>query len=206
MRKKRKNTSMHVILVFSIILLTIFSKSWRDIPKYYKNMVYVSSINAFYYFLCKRHLVWEFIPNGINWFLIRIVHILIVTPLVVLVFLSKLPSGRFNQLTYYLRWITLSFVVEYVIHKKHLILYGHGWNIFWSGILYVKMYLYSHLFTTRPILSVILSLFSTVFFMIKFKVPFKMKHLSSYCEPLVDLFYHTTLKGLLTKKKLLKYL
>lgn len=202
MRKKRKNTSMHVILVFSIILLTFFSKSWRDIPKYYKNMVYVSSLNALYYFLCKRHLVWEFIPNGINWFLIRMVHIIIVTPLFVLVFLSKMPSGRFEQITYYLRWITVSFAVEYFIHKKNLILYGHGWNIFWSGFLYVKMYLYSHLFTTRPLFTLFLSLVSTVFFIIKFKVPLKMKHLSSFFEPLVDIFYHTTLQGLLTKKKL----
>ncbi|WP_438824364.1 CBO0543 family protein [Bacillus sp. JJ1533] len=202
MRQKQKIRNRHISLVLSIIFLTIFSHSWRDVPKYYKNMVYVSLFNALYYLLCKRHLVWEFIPNGINWLFIRVLHTIIVTPLLVLVFLSKMPNTLMERFIYYLRWITISFAVEYLIHKKHLILYAHGWNIFWSGILYLKMFLYSHLFTTRPVLTLFLSLFSTVFFIFKFKVPLKTKHLSRYFEPLVDLFYHTTLEGLLTKKKL----
>lgn len=192
--KKRENVkSMHIMLVLSIILLTIYSKSWRDIPKYFKNMVFVSSFNGLYYLLCRRHLVWEFIPNGINWFLIRIAHSMVVTPLFVLIFLSKMPSTLFKKILHFIRWILVSSAVEHWIHKKKLILYAHGWNIFWSGVLYLKMFTYSYLFTKRPFLALFLSLYSTIFFIFKFKVPLRMKHFSRYFEPLVDLYYHTFL-------------
>ncbi|WP_066392292.1 CBO0543 family protein [Neobacillus mesonae] len=203
MRRKRIIRNRHCVLVLSVILITILKGSWREIPKYYKNMVYVSLINALYYLLCRRHLVWEFIPNGVNWLAIRIVHTVIVTPLIVLVFLSKMPNTLFKQFIYFVRWFTISSAVEYFIHKKHLILYAHGWNVFWSGILYVKMFLYSHLFTKRPILSLFLSLCSTVYFIFKFKVPLKIMHFSRFFQPLVDLYYHTFLDELFTRKKFL---
>ena len=203
MRKKRKIRNRHIVLILIVILVTISSGSWRGIPKYYKNMVYVSSFNAIYYLICRRHLVWDFIPNGIDWWVIRVIHTIIVTPLLVLVFLTKMPNTLFKQFIYYIRWIIISFVVEYLIHKKHLILYAHGWNVLWSGLLYVKMFLYSHLFTKRPILTLVLSLCSSVFFIFKFNVPLKVKHFSRYFEPLVDLYYHTILVDLFTKKKLL---
>lgn len=58
MRKKQKVRNRHIVLILSVILVSIFSNSWREVPKYYKNMVYVSSFNAIYYLLCRRHLVW----------------------------------------------------------------------------------------------------------------------------------------------------
>lgn len=201
-KRNQKIRNRHIVLVLSIILMTILSNSWRDFPKYYKNMVYVSSFNAIYYLLCRRHLVWEFIPSGVNWWFIRIVHTIVISPLLVLVFLSKMPNTLFKQVIYYIRWIIISSFVEYLSHKKHLILYAHGWNVLWSGLLYVKMFMYSHLFTKRPIISLFLSLFSTVFFIFKFDVPLRLKHFSRYFEPLVDLYYHTFLGDLFAKKKL----
>ena len=202
MRKKQKVRNRHIVLILSVILVSIFSNSWREVPKYYKNMVYVSSFNAIYYLLCRRHLVWEFIPYRVNWFFLRTVHTLIITPLLVLVFLSKMPNTLFKQFIHFIRWTIISTVVEYLIHKKHLILYAHGWNVLWSGLLYVKMFVYSHLFTKRPIPTLFLSLCSTVFFIFKFNVPLKIKRSSRYFEPLVDLYYHTSLKDLFTRKKL----
>lgn len=201
MKKKEKFRVMHIILVLSIIVLTILSKSWRDIPKYLKNMVFVSSFNGLYYLLCRRHLVWEFIPNGINWFLIRVAHSMIVTPLLVLVFLSTMPRTLFKKIFHFIRWIIMSSAIEHLIHKKRLILYGHGWNIFWSGVLYLLMFMFSHLFTKRSILALFLSLYSTIFFIFKFKVPLRIKHFSRYFEPLVDLYYHTFLADLFGKMR-----
>jgi len=164
-------------------------------------MLFVSSFNAIYYFLCRRHLVWEFVPSGINWWLIRLVHIFIVTPLIALNFLSKLPSGLWKQFTYLIKSVLFASIVEYFANKKKLILYSHGWNIIWSGILYVMMFCYSYLFTKRPVYTIMLSLCSTIYFVIKFKVPLKMKHTSKYFGLLVDLYYHTFLEDLFRKTR-----
>ena len=201
MRNKRKYRNQHILLILNIILLGVFSHSIRDLPKHYKSLVYVSSFNTIYYLLCRRHLVWEFIPNGVHWLMIRLVHVFIVTPLITLIFLSKMPSELFRQIIYLIRWVIIASVIEYLAHKKNLILYAHGWNIFWSSLLYVKMFVYSYLFNKRPFVTLFLSLCSTIFFALKFKVPFKMKHYSKYFEPLVDVYYHTFLEDLFSNKK-----
>jgi hypothetical protein len=205
--RKSNNGIQHIVLVLSIILLSILSRSWRDFPKYYKNMIYVSSFNILYYFLCRRHLVWEFIPNGINWLVIRLAHIIIVTPLLVLIFLSNMPRTLWMQFVHLIRWVITASLVEYLVHKKKLMLYAHGWNIFWSSSLYLMMFLYSHLYTKRPFITLIISLCSTLFFTLKFKVPFKRKHLSKYFGLLVDIYYHTFMEDLFSKMRgIYKYL
>ncbi|MBU9722110.1 MULTISPECIES: hypothetical protein [Bacillaceae] len=201
-KKNYENRRRHTVLVILIILLALSSNSLPKIPKFYKNMIYVSSFNGLYYLLCRRHLVWEFIPNiGVNWLLLRLVHTILVTPLVVLVFLSEMPHTLSKQFIHFARWITISFAVEYLIHKEDLILYAHGWNVFWSGVIYVKMYFYSYLITKRPLLTLFLSFCSTIYFITKFNVPLKKNHISRYFEPLVDVYYHTFLEDLTDKKR-----
>ncbi|WP_138419651.1 CBO0543 family protein [Aquibacillus sediminis] len=201
MRKNLKTRNQHIILMTCIVLLSVFTHSLRDIPKYYKNMAYVGSFNAIYYLLCRRHLVWDFAPNGIHWLVIRFIYTLIITPLIVLIFLSKMPRERVRQVSYIIRWTIIASIVEYVAHKKKLILYSHGWNIYWSGLIYVKMFVCSHLFSKRPLITLALSTVSTAFYILKFKVPILVNHRSKYFEPLVDFYYHTFLEDIFGDKK-----
>lgn len=166
-----------VALILIIVLLNVVNKTWKDLSMYYKNLVFVTVINAFYYYLCKRHLVWEFRSGGFSWRWLRIYHTFVVTPLLILLFLSKLPNTLSKQIVYIINWVIGSFAVEYGLHKLKMINFKYGWNVFWSGLLYLKMYTFSHLFTTRPILASILSLASIIFFIAKFRVPLTKRHL-----------------------------
>ncbi|MGO4889859.1 CBO0543 family protein [Anaerobacillus sp. MEB173] len=185
----------HFILILSIILYNLFRKSWRAIPKYYKSLVFVSIVNTFYYIVCKRHLVWEFMPVGINWKVIRVAHVIIVTPLLVLSFLSKFPQTLTKQVLYLMKAVFVASSIELLIHKNKLIQYKHGWNIYWTSLLYMKMFVYSYLFTKRPMITCVLTLCSTIFFIVKFKVPVTKKHVfSSRFDKWVDYFYHSFLE------------
>lgn len=170
---KQKQTALIVIIVF----LNIVNKTWKDLAKYYKNLVFVIIINAFYYYLCKRHLVWEFRPGSLSWRWLRVYHTFVVTPLLILLYLSKLPSTLSKQIVYITNWVIGSFVAEYGLHKLKMIKFKYGWNVIWSGILYLKMYTYSHIFTSRPVTASILSLVSIIFLIFKFRVPITKRHL-----------------------------
>ncbi len=105
---------------------------------------------------------------------LRCLHILAMDPLIMLLFLAKFPKRLYKQILYFTKWVIMSTLVEWVAHKKLQVLYfDHGWNIGWSLLIYVKMYLYSLLLKKNAILTMILSIFSTLFFLIKFKVPVK---------------------------------
>jgi hypothetical protein len=201
MKRNRKIRNKHILLVLAIVLLSIFRKSWVDLPKYHKNLLYVVSFNALYYWLCKRHLVWEFTPLGISWRIVRVLHLTIVTPLLVLAFLSRMPSSFGKQVLYLIKWAGMATIAEYYIYRNKLILYAHGWNVFWSSLLYTMMFTFSHLFTKNPVITLFLSFCSTIFFIIKFRVPLQRKHLSRKCDCLVDLYYHTFLEDIVSYLK-----
>lgn len=160
-----------IALILIIVLLNVFNKTWKDLAKYYKNLIFVIVINAFYYYLCKRYLVWEFRPGGLSWRWLRVNHTFVVTPLLILLYLSKLPNTLSKQIVYIINWVIGSFIVEYGLHNLKMIRFKYGWNVFWSGLLYFKMYLYSHIFTKNPITASVLSLLSIIFLIVKFRVP-----------------------------------
>ncbi|WP_088036336.1 hypothetical protein [Evansella clarkii] len=193
---KNKQIKGQAAIVLLIVLVNLYNKTWRHFPKYYKNAGYVSMVNIFYYYLCKRHLVWEFPPNKVNWTLLRIIHIFFITPFLVLAFLSGYPSTFRKQFWHVIKWVAASSITEYIIHKQKLLQYKHGWTIFWSALLYLKMFTYSKLFGKRPLTTLFLSLCSLVFLIKKFKVPINKKHRSKTCELLTDCFYHSSLEDI----------
>ncbi|WP_062353476.1 CBO0543 family protein [Bacillus kwashiorkori] len=194
MKRREKLKYKHLYLILGIIFFS--RKSWSDIPKYYKNMLYVGTFNSLYYLLCRRHLVWEFTPFGFKWAIVRIIHIVIVTPLIILTYLSNAPNSLFKQIIYTIKWVVGASFVEFVAHKQKLIMYAHRWNVFWSSLLFTLMFIFSKLFSKNAILTIILSCLSTCFFIIKFDVPInRKKHYSKFIEPLVDLYYHSSLKN-----------
>ncbi|OIJ19432.1 hypothetical protein BKP45_13380 [Anaerobacillus alkalidiazotrophicus] len=165
MRKKQ------ISIILFIVLMNFLFKTWKVVPKYYKSLIFVSFWNSFYYYLCKRHLVFEYTNKGINWKLLRGLHIFIATPLLVLLFLCKLPKTLSKQIVYILKWGIGSFFIELFLLKQKLIKFKYGWNIYWSGLIYFKMYTYSYLFNKRPFLTWVLSIFSLLFYIFKFNVP-----------------------------------
>ena len=133
-RKPKKISLWHFIIILSTILISL--NSWRDIPKYCKNLIYTTIFSGLYYLLCRRHLVWEFNPGSFQCRLIRFIYAVIVTPLLTLLFLSKFPNTLMSQIVYFIKWVLFVTIMEHFAHKQKLIRYAHGWSIYWSGVIY----------------------------------------------------------------------
>lgn len=162
-----------ILLLFTLILAT--AGSLKHLPKHYKEVGFISFFNAFYYYICKRYLLWEFRPRGIDWRIIRAVHTFVTTPLVVLSSLAKFPKTMPNQIVHVLKWTFISTYLEHVIAQQKLIRFKHGWNIYWSGLIYLKMYTYSYLHTKNATFTWILSIGTAIFYVLRFKIPFKKR-------------------------------
>ncbi|WP_096186479.1 CBO0543 family protein [Evansella halocellulosilytica] len=166
-----------IALILFIFILNIFGKSWRYVPKYYRSLIFISFLNSLYYYICKRHLVWEFNTRGVNWRLLRAIQTFFITPSLVILFLSKLPDTLLKRIVHVIKWVTCSSLIEHFIHKKKMIRFKYGWNIYWSTLIYIKMYVYSYLFYINPLFACILSLCSLIFFIITFQVPLTTRFL-----------------------------
>ncbi|MEB1806061.1 MAG: hypothetical protein LPK26_01960 [Bacillaceae bacterium] len=162
-----------ILLLFTLILAT--AGSLKHLPKHYKEVGFICFFNAFYYYICKRYLLWEFRPKGIDWRIIRAVHIFVTTPLVVLSNLTKFPETVTNQIVHVLKWTFISTYLEHVVAQQKLIRFKHGWNIYWSGLIYLKMYTYSYLHTKNARLTWILSIGTAIFYVLIFRIPLKKR-------------------------------
>ena len=162
---------MHILLLTWLFQENTKNKTWKQLPKYYPNILYVSMFNWFYYFLVGNKLLWELQSSIINRKTLKIIHICIINPLLILFYLSNLPDTFVKQFIYVVRWIIISTMVERLFYKEGKIAFYRGWNIGWSMVIYIKMYIFCLLFNKKPILTLILSIIDTICFLLKFKIP-----------------------------------
>jgi hypothetical protein len=162
---------MHILLLAWLLLENYKNKTWKQFPKYYPNIFYVALFNCLYYFLVHHKFLWELQSTIINRKALKIIHICIINPLLILLYLSNLPNTFIKQFFYVVRWIITSTMVEVLFKNKKKIAFYRGWNLGWSMAIYIKMYIFCLLLNKKPILTLILSIIDTICFLLKFKIP-----------------------------------
>ncbi|RXI98688.1 hypothetical protein DS745_20465 [Anaerobacillus alkaliphilus] len=164
---------MNVLIVIVLIVLNIQARSFKQILVHFPSMAYASTFNALYYYLCKHFLVWDFKSKYLSTRILRVLHIFIATPLLVLLYLTKFPSTSRQQIQYVINWVIASMFFEVVANKTGTLYFNRGWNFGWSLLLYIKMYLYSYFFRRYPVLVLLMSIVTTISALAIFKVPIR---------------------------------
>ena len=162
---------MHILLLVWLFQENNKSKTWKQLPNYYPNILYVAMFNCLYYFLVGNKVLWELRGTILNRKTLKFTHICMINPLLILLYLSNLPNTFVKQFIYVVRWITISTMVEWLFYKERKILFHRGWTIGWSMLVYIKMYIFCLLLNKKPFLTLILSIIDTICFLIKFKIP-----------------------------------
>ncbi|UCZ53616.1 hypothetical protein LGQ02_02115 [Bacillus shivajii] len=131
----------------------------------------------------------------------------LITPLFVLSYLSRIPETFLKKIIHTTKWVAYSTFLEHIIHEQKMIQFKYGWNVYWSGLVYFKMYIFSYLYPKRPLLTWLLSICSAIFFIWKFNVPLtkrllkgpififvptRYKFLTNY-KILFDSFWHSSM-------------
>ncbi len=162
---------VHILFLVSLFLLNMKKKTWRNLFVYWPSMFYVSFFNFFYYFLCSPYLLWDFKSKMISTNALRFIHIVLINPMLILLFLSNLPKKVGSQIIYFIKWFVFAFVCEISCKKFNLIYFTRGWHMGWSMILYIEMFWLSLLHTKRPSLTWSLSVLISFGMLLVFKVP-----------------------------------
>ncbi|SFE83384.1 hypothetical protein SAMN05192532_104272 [Alteribacillus iranensis] len=163
---------MHILLALCLALFNIKRQNWRYVSRYSRSIWLVILFNLLYYFLCKNYLLWDFTSKKLGTKTVRFLHIFIINPLCILLFLSHYPSSWGRQVLYNIKWIIFSLLVEWVGKRYFKMIYfTHGWNLKWSALVYAKMYTFSLLVLKKPFLTYSLSGASAIFYLLLFRVP-----------------------------------
>lgn len=164
---------MHILSALALLFLNIRYKTWRKLDAMWPGVLYVVLFDGLFYILSKdmHPLPWVFNSKIMKPKTLQLLHLFIIMPLLLSLFLAKSPQSLCRKITYALKWTVGSTLIETTGHKLSAIFFYHGWKIRWSALLYIKMYMFSQLILVKPKLIMILSLLSTVFYVKKFNVP-----------------------------------
>jgi hypothetical protein len=189
---------LHLLLVIWLLILNIKNKTWHHASQYIRSILHVIFFNSLYYFFCRDYLMWDFRSKVFKPITLRILHILLVNPLMLFLYLSKLPKKISQQVIHICRWITLSLLIEWIGQKKFKMIYfDHGWNIIWSLCIYVQMFILSLLVLKKPLITWSVSFVATGYLLFHFKVPV-IKTLRKYIKDGKRLFLRNKRYGFLS--------
>ena len=162
---------MHILLAIWLLYLNLKNQTWRSFPQFSRSIIYVISFNGLYFFLCKDRLLWDFRSSYLKVKTVRRLQIFLITPLFILLFLSKYPKNLYNRILYICKWMGMSLLIESIALKRGAIIFKNGWNLNWSTIIYILMYVFSYLMSIKPLLTFTLSFAPTLFLLYHFQIP-----------------------------------
>ncbi|WP_311198900.1 CBO0543 family protein [Paenibacillus hexagrammi] len=142
-------------------------------------MLFAALSNALYEIICYRYQLWQMEPNGLPVAMIpMLLLILIGMPLSTWVYLSNYPTqtGFFKQGSY-IAFFTLIFVLlELISVQLGSITYHNGWNLCWSFVFDLIMFIMLRVHHRHPLVGLVFSVIYTGLLLILFDVSFdKMK-------------------------------
>ncbi|MBT2700621.1 hypothetical protein J7E79_25110 [Bacillus sp. ISL-40] len=169
-----------IAIIYSVIwIIAAFKFADRNWKVYYPTMLFASLGDALYELLCYKYQLWQLEPNGIQFAMIPILLLtLIGMPLSTWVYLSKYPfrKGVLSQSLYIAFFTSVYIVLEYFAVKGGSITYHHHWNLLWSLLFVMVMFMIIRIHFKRPILALIFSAIFAIFLCFIFDVTLdKMK-------------------------------
>ncbi|RIW32704.1 hypothetical protein D3H55_12540 [Bacillus salacetis] len=152
---------MYLLLVVIVyILFAVIFVDWTRWKDYYPTVQYYLICNLTYNFLFYNHTLWKYKAVTVGWLnhtLIELTFSFFILPVVIMIYLRFLPLAKKKLLVYVIIWIAYFTFLEYLFFKRGLFVYENGWNVVWSLIFNIIMFVMLRLHFKNKLLALIIS-------------------------------------------------
>lgn len=150
-----------IAILYSILwIAAAFKLGDRNWQKYYPTILFGALGNALYDLICYNYPLWQMKPNGLPVSMIPILLLILIgMPLSTWIYLSIYPfeKGLNVQIFYIGIFVVLFTLLEYLSVLGGAISYHHNWNLGWSALFSIIMFIMLRLHYSRPLLALLLS-------------------------------------------------
>jgi hypothetical protein len=169
-----------IAIIYSILWIAVaFKFADRKWLPYYPTLLFASLGNLLYELLCYKYHLWQMEPNGLPVVMIPVLLLTFIgMPASTWVYLSRYPFRKgISTQVLYIAFFTIVFILlEFVAVKYGSITYHHNWNLWWSLVFVVIMFIVLRIHYLRPLLALVISVVIIVSFSLIFHVSLdKMK-------------------------------
>jgi hypothetical protein len=150
-----------IAIIYSILwIAAAFKFADRNWHRYYPTLLFAALGNALYELICYKYQLWKMEANGLPVAMIPILLLILIgMPLSTWIYLSKYPYGKglFSQVMYIAYFSAFFILLEFVSVKGGAITYHHNWNLLWSLVFVIVMFIVLRIHYRRPLLGLIIS-------------------------------------------------
>lgn len=160
----------HAAVLAGGVLLSFKLGKWRMWKEYLPTFYFWALFSCFYEYISyigNKHL-WEFEKNFISLFVTESLYTFVFYPSMIILFLGNFPHEKTKKMYHYLKWISISLIIESIALKIGAIRFSNGWSMIWEVFFYSTMYPMLRLHYRKPLAALILSLFFVLFYLIVF--------------------------------------
>ena len=160
---------------FGIINLILGWKlgDWRKIEKYYPTILFMIIGDLLYNIFTYGNPTWSYNENWLfpNHTINNLWIMITVYPATVIVYLSHFPKERMKQTFYIIFWVILYGLTEILgLHVFGFIDHFNGWNMWWSFLFDIILFVTLYIHYKRPFLAWGFSIIVILFFLNVFNV------------------------------------
>ncbi|WP_390355698.1 CBO0543 family protein [Virgibacillus halophilus] len=166
---------MHIAITIWAVVASWKFWNWERFYRYHTTMLYIATMNLLYLFFTAGYHLWKMESDiGLPVPIINMLYTFIVFPCTTILFLSRYPEYLKGQIYHNLKWIFIYIGAEWVGSLFNLITYEHGWNLGWSLLFVIMMFLMFRLHYKRPLFAYLLTFVFTVLIIYYFKIPWNI--------------------------------
>jgi hypothetical protein len=169
-------------MLFIYVILFLFAAikwgDWRRWRDYYPTILFFIVGDLLKNFLLYNHWLWTYKETIVfesifrNHTIINIMIMFIGYPSTILLYFGRFPKTRLKQGLWVAFWVFLYSILEYInLYYLHLIRHHNGWNMMWSVIFNIVMFLMFRIHYKNPLLAWCLSLIWILFLLMMFPIP-----------------------------------
>lgn len=142
---------MRLLLPLIWILSAYKWSDWRNWKSYYSTILFFIVGDLIYNFVAYNHPLWELTSPKLGvTFSVLLVNITS-WPASTLLYLTHFPlSGKFRKTLYILIWVIIFTLIELVFSWFGYLKYSNGWNIGWSILFDIVMFLLLKIHHEKP--------------------------------------------------------
>lgn len=168
--KKGVEYLFHAAVFTGAFLSSLKWGKWRNWRKYLSTFYYWALLTCYYEYISyigNKHL-WQFDKNFISLFVTESMYTFVLYPCLIVMFLGNFPKEKSKKIQHYVKWISLSLLIDALGKFYGAVHFYHGWSLAWEAFFYTTMYPMLHLHYKKPLLALLLSAFFVMFYLLIF--------------------------------------
>jgi hypothetical protein len=147
------STILFGLFILAWILVTYKFGDLKNWKLYYPTILFFWCGNLIGFSVFHNHRLWEYKSSFFSHTTVDLIQMVIIFTCTTILFLQYNPDKMSKKVLYILLWVFIYSSVEWFFHLFGVIVYNHGWNIWWSVIHNIYQFILLRVHYKRPILA-----------------------------------------------------